>query len=260
MDFYESQVVFEFARLWGRHEVKFWASTDVQARLLGNAQNDFDSLLADVAGNAGTRFFLIEFKRERKGFRQEAIAKSGKPHRQALYQHLQSDHTCRQLARFGHFGAYVNEDGSLVFEPYAHAVAAPAIRETIVRQTLGTDWHELDYQSFKISFTDFFWAVSCISDERYSQNVGLFKDGLGLPDESFKQYVACMYQHLESVEQPAGNCMLCIVDPSSKSVVRVMNSLDWLINKLHSAFEAVANIHDTNNKNSNDPSFSTPSP
>ena len=259
MDFYESQVVFEFARLWGRHEIKFWASNDAPARLLGNAQNDFDSLLADVAGNAGTRFFLIEFKRERKGFRQEAIAKSGKPHRQALYQHLRADQKCRQFARAGHFGAYVNEDGSFVFEPYAHAIAESASREAIVRKALDTEWHKLDYQSFNISFEDFFGGVSCISDERFGENAMLFKEGLGLPEESFEQYVRCMYQHLESIEHAAGNSMLCIVDPNSKKVIRVMNSLEWLINKLHAAFEAVAKIHEKN-RNQNDQSFSTPSP
>ena len=236
---YESHYVFQFARLWGAKEGALGISSDNV--LLGNSQNPLDALLGDVVGKTGCRFFLIEFKRERAGLAAEVHATSGKPHRASLYQHLRDDHTCRMLARFGHFGAYADETGTLQFEPYAHGVAPVQSHPEIVKKVLfGEPMHELDARSFVAQFDKFYDDVTNPSTLPFAQDDKFYANGLGLPEAAFKEYIECMFQHLEHGKSDGGQCGLIVFDTETKKTRIVIESVEVLAANVHAYFKRLA--------------------
>jgi hypothetical protein len=171
---YESHYVAHFFRLWGATESA--KGIDPEDVLLGNSQNDFDALFGDVVGKVGTRFFLIEFKRDRSGFAAE-VAPSGKVHRQALYQHLRDDPACRRLAAVGHFAAYCDAaTNKLAFEPYAHAIAPRTPRPAPPKKAV----HILDHQDWCHDFKKFYSNLTATDDRKHDELPEFFAVGLGL--------------------------------------------------------------------------------
>lgn len=74
---YESHYTCHFFRLWGAKEGARGINSNMP--LLGNMQNDFDSMFGDITGQAENRYFIIEFKRTRKGFKEEVIGAMNRP-------------------------------------------------------------------------------------------------------------------------------------------------------------------------------------
>jgi hypothetical protein len=106
-----------------------------------------------------------------------------------LYQHLRSDVKCRNYARYGHFAIWGNDKDELVVEPYAHAVGpGPAGGPD-------TNWHELDFASFKSSFEDLYSNLHNPDMNLFSQNSELYGAGLGLPVASMQEYLKCILQY-----------------------------------------------------------------
>jgi hypothetical protein len=236
---FESHLTHHFFRLWGIEEGRTGIQTDTV--LLGNSQNEFDHKLGDVAGKAGCRFFLIEFKRKRNGIAAE-VSLSEKPHRHYLYWHLREDQTCRQLAFAAHFAAYPDAGKQLAFEPYAHAVAPlGGTRRKGFRQYLTKGyWHELDYPRIPSSFKEFYAKLTDPNSEMSAQNPGFFLSGLGLPQDRFEEYIDCMYEHLQRGTDSKGNAVLGIFDPTKNEFIAFGGSVEDLVKKMHAAFKWLA--------------------
>ena len=233
---YESHYVSLFFRLWGATERADGISPEHS--LLGNAQNPFDELLGDVAGQAGHRFFLIEFKRDRAGIANE-VAPNGKAHRHALYQHLRADQRCRELARFGHLAAYVDASSNkLAFETYAHAAAPMTARPR--REEAGEQASprpdELDHWVGCIDFSKLHPYLTHPSPEPHETVPGAFASGGGLTKEGLSEYIACMYQHLRKGTDTDGQAVLGVYDPETKSLRSFHGTPTELIYRLHFAF------------------------
>ncbi|MEI2429256.1 hypothetical protein RDV84_22785 [Lysobacter yananisis] len=237
---YESNYVCHFFRLWGNLE----AASRVAPKysLLGNMQNDFDAKFGDVCGDANNRFFLIEFKRSRKGFSEEVSKPGGKIHRIALYEHLRLDATCRQIARQGHFGCYPSSSGSLVFEPYAHCPAAIKTKIQIVTEVLlkpaFASINELDHQAWECGFPKFYEQITDY-DSTISDNFpGFFENGLGITSEHLKTYVSCMYDHLQTAVDPSGVAILGAFNRQANTFVAFNDTIENIFLRLQSAFNS----------------------
>lgn len=234
---FESNYTCHFFRLWGYEEGK--KGIPLQDALLGNMQNDFDAKLGDFCAEVGSRYFIIEFKTNREGFRKE-ISASGKMHRSHLYQHLRNDYFCRSIARQGHFGAYPDSAHQLVFEPYAHCPAELKTKKEIVAERLGSapePWHELDYQAWIADFGSFYRSSTEASSDLSDLNPGFFAHGLGITKDHLEKYIQCMYQHLDSIEVDSGETILGAFSPSNGKFVAFKGSISELVNRLHSFFE-----------------------
>lgn len=247
---YESHYVCHFFRLWGAKEGAKGISPDTP--LLGNMQNDFDAKFGDVAGKSGCRYFLIEFKANRAGFKNEVSGAKAKLHREKLYQHLINDRQCRDLARIGHFAAYPDSRlDYLQFEPYAHSIAPISTINGIAEKIIIDDdpWHELDYTSFFCGFDQIYEALTN-RDCQYSEtSPGFYQEGLGLTKDQMKQYVNCMYSHLKQGVDKHGQVVLGVVDPATGAFVSFIGSLDDLVHKLQTYFVAMErSIRNQNNQ------------
>lgn len=189
---YESSQVGAFMYMWGFSDAR--SGIVKPSGLLANSQNKLDHLIGDLLGAINVseslerRWFLAEFKRDRKGFYEEVHLKKAKPHRQALYRHLRCDDGCRDLARFGHFAVWGNINDQLVIEPYAHAVGpGPAGGP-------GPGLHPLDYASMKAEFEPFYKNLHDPLMDRFVSNEDLYGAGLGLPTSGMQKYLRCMLQ------------------------------------------------------------------
>lgn len=234
---YESHYTHHFFRLWGAREGAQGINPDTV--LLGNSQNDFDAKFGDLAGQAGLRYFLVEFKTDRAGIAQE-VGVTGKPHRHALYQHLRNDSDCELLASVGHFAGYA-EDGLLAFEPYGHAVAPRQSRKDIVEGVLlkNKPWHALDYARTPLTFDAFYNALNHADAGLSVTPPGFFSNGIGLPLAKFEEYIACMYQHLTSVVNDDGVMLLGVTHPGTGAFIYFRDTVPQLIARLHAAFNAL---------------------
>lgn len=234
---YESHYTHHFFRLWGAREGAKGITPETV--LLGNSQNDFDAKFGDLAGQVGLRYFLVEFKTDRAGIAQETGI-TGKPHRHALYQHLRTDSDCQLLASVGHFAGYP-ENGLLAFEPYGHAVAQRQSRKDIVDGVMldNKPWHALDYARTPLSFDGFYDALNDTDMTLSVTPSGFFSNGLGLPLEKFEEYIACMYQHLETVVDDDGHMLLGITHPGTGVFISFRTTVPQLIAMLHAAFNAL---------------------
>lgn len=236
---FESHYVCHFFRLWGYEEGK--KGIQLQNALLGNMQNDFDSKFGDVCAEVNTRYFIIEFKRERKNFREE-VSPSGKFHRSNLYNHLRIDSRCRSIARQGHLGAYADDNDQLIFEPYAHCVAEVKPREKIIQETLNSKvatWHELDYRSYFFDFKKFYNLIT-VDDCNLSEfTPGFFKNGLGITKEHLEDYIYCMYQHLSTAKDESGAAILGAFSPKDGKFVAFNGTINDLISRLHYFFNKI---------------------
>jgi len=234
---YESHYTHHFFRLWGAREGAL--SLTPETVLLGNSQNDFDAKFGDLAGKAGLRYFLVEFKADRAGIAQE-VGSQGKPHRRALYQHLREDSDCQQLASVGHFAGYP-EDGLLAFEPYGHAVASRQTRPDIVNNVLlkNDPWHALDYARDPIPFDTFYDLLNTTDATLSTLAPGFYSEGIGLPLAKFEEYIHCMYQHLEQLKDDDGNILLGITDPKNHTIIYFKDTVPDLIARLHAAFNSL---------------------
>lgn len=192
---FESAQVGSFMYMWGYADAV--DNRPHSPGLLVNSQNVLDHLVGDLFGAVNPsrdeakterRWFLAEFKRERNGFYQEVHYKNAKPHRRALYSHLREDFKCRQLARFGHFAIWGDDENELIIEPYAHAVRpGPAGGP-------GPGLHELDTASVQHPFMPFYRALHMAQMRRHYMDVNFYGQGLGLPCASMQKYLACMLQ------------------------------------------------------------------
>lgn len=232
---FESHFTHHFFRLWGVKEGE--AGIQPDALLLGNSQNEFDEQIGDVAGVAGCRFFIIEFKRDRKGIAEE-VKEKVKPHRYHLYQHLRNDPDCRRLAFVGHYAAYPDCSNHVAFEPYAHAVAPRATTADVVRKTIfgNESSHELDFSRSPLTFDEFYEGVT-ETDETMSQlTAGVYRRGLGLPQCAFEEYIRCMYQHLQNVQGSDGDAIAGIVSPKTGKFIAFRGTVEDLVQNLYDAF------------------------
>ncbi|HDS1218220.1 hypothetical protein ABE583_15945 [Stenotrophomonas sp. TWI143] len=231
---FESHYVCYFFMQWGY--MQGLRRVPLEHALLGNMQNDFDAKFGDVCGEAGARFFIIEFKSDRKLFRTE-VGTSGKLHRSRLYQHLRHDGRCRDLANLGHFGCYPVEGQSLAFEPYAHCPAPQLSRAELLEAGLATSadspWNQLNYQDWVIDFQTFYQKVVLSGDEMNAYHTDSFKTGLGLSRPQLEEYVRCMYEHLSYFEDEQGQAVLGALCPASGKVFMFEDSLENLLKRLH---------------------------
>ena len=207
--------------------------------MLGNAQNPLDALLGDLVGCVGARFFILEFKRDRSGFKLE-VSDGGKPHRKKLYDHLRKDQYCRELARCGHFGAYLSDSYQLTVEPYAYTPAVLSYELELDRPLAST--HELDYWNLKFSLPEFFDHLSVVDDTLEHDGALKFDTGLGLTKNGFAAYVRCMYQHLETNPTESGVAGLLIVDPETKKAGIAFDGFETLVSKVHGFFQKIREV------------------
>ena len=234
---FESNYTCHFFRLWGYEEGK--KNIPLQDALLGNMQNDFDAKLGDVCAEIGSRYFIIEFKTNREGFRKE-VSPSGKVHRAHLYQHLKNDSFCRSIARQGHFGAYADPKHQLVFEPYAQCSEEVKTKDKIVAERLDNNpepWNELNYQAWVADFGNFYKSITEANLDFSELNPGFFAHGLGITKDHLEEYIQCMYEHLHSVEVDTGETILGAFSPSNGKFVAFKGSISELVNRLHSFFD-----------------------
>lgn len=210
---FESAIAGAFMYSWGYQDAM--RGVLVPPGLLINPQNTLDQLIGDLFGSvtpsvpgelpASTerRWFIAELKQDEKGFHTEVHTGAAKPARAALYAHLRSDDECRNLARFGHFAVWL-EDDEIVAAPYAHTVGPGSY------QGSGPFAHELDNHSFKAKFKPFYDALCEPDMHRFWGNKLNYGAGLGLPQEGMQEYLKCMLQfsvppqaHSDMVEQAA---------------------------------------------------------
>lgn len=221
---YESNIVCHFFREWGYRDglaaaEKFCTGNIEHVSMLGNMQNKFDAVFGDVALTSRTRFQLIEFKQEAKGFKDEV--KQGKKNRAALYDHLQKDESCRKLSVQGHVAGYV-KDNVLRLDAY-HVMCA------------GTPPEQIPPKLQKL-FNDFHSYY-----ERWNPQSSSGQLDVGLDSDQFKQYVHCMYQHLDTNKEG----VLLIFSEKKNEPVHFYGSIKRLIKDLLAAFKKLENI-DTN--------------
>lgn len=199
---YESQIVCHFFWAWGFLDARH--SPVRPAALLGNMQNALDTLVGDVAINCKDRYVIVEFKRDLQGFVDEVAETSrGKPARAALYAHLRADDRCYGLSRIGHYGGYLNSNGSVRLQRYAHCAASAKTKVAVVDAAMvrtgslhpmeGFDTaHEVEEfyrRVMKGPFNDDGTPLAPAPVNRYIE-------GTGLTYEQLQEYVDCMYQHL----------------------------------------------------------------
>lgn len=236
---YESQLVGLFLQLWGRAEGKEYNP----AAILNNAQNPFDNWFGDICGQVNFRYFLIEFKADREGFLEEVQIGSQKPHRTALYQKLELDPDCQQIANHGHFSAYSDEKLSLLaFETYANS--AKPISAT--SETLGIDFdankpeYNLIFKSQAINFREFY---KNLHEEdlslRNPDSPWIFQKGLGIPEADLERYINCMYSHLEYYEKDPGVLLLGAFDPCTNEFKAVALPPFQMMEALKEKFESI---------------------
>lgn len=233
---FESNYTCHFFRLWGYEEGK--KGLLLQDALLGNMQNDFDAKLGDLCADIGSRYFIIEFKTNREGFNKE-ISSSGKLHRGYLYQHLRDDSLCRSIARQGHFGAYANSKHQLVFEPYAHCPAIHRTNKELVDEQLSVSaqpWHEMDYQAWVSDFKTFYQDIAKYQPRLCESKLGFFEEGLGVTRTHLDNYIQCMYQHLEFIEDDTGESIFGAFSPLTGKFVAFKGSIIELVKRLHHYF------------------------
>ncbi|HEX8613900.1 MAG TPA: hypothetical protein VF800_21700 [Telluria sp.] len=223
-ELYESHFTCHFFRLWGRYE---GATGDAEpafddAVLMGNAQNFLDAAFGDVAGMVKNRYFLVEFKRRRKGIADEMASKE---HRAALVELLDKDIACKALSLRGHFAGYPNAKLKLMFEPYYCAGKSPAIKNKVM------------------NFLDFHHKLTKDDSPR--------AQALGWTSDDFYHYVACMYRHLEQgtdldrnsahstrTATIKGRVMLGTYDPKTKKFIGFVDNFDSLIRALKDRLDA----------------------
>ncbi|AJF00173.1 hypothetical protein [Pandoraea apista] len=228
---YESHYVGLFMYYWG------WRSSELGAGardlILQNSQNPFDSLFGDIAGNVGLRHFIVEFKTSRGLLVDEVSANckasNQKPHRNCLYNHLQSDPVCRNLSMIGHFGAFA-EEGRQLIEPYFYAVQPENIRVGLLADGANVTSQTFDWDKFHEGVTE------SRMDMR-PDGAGYFQYGLGWTSDQLSQYVRCMYAHLVAGKGRDGHAMLCSVNPETGEMKPVISSFDDLIEMLELRFQ-----------------------
>jgi hypothetical protein len=233
---FESNYTCHFFRLWGYEEGK--KGIPLKDALLGNMQNDFDAKFGDVCAEVGSRYFIVEFKRNRAGFKKE-ISSAGKPHRAYLYQHIRDDRRCYSISRVGHFGAYADSQHQLVFESYAHCPADNMTEAQIWADRLShapIPWHAMNYPLRCLDFNDFFQSIANVDSEMSEGNPDFFKKGLGVTKSHLEEYIHCMYQHLESVQDDTGESVIGAFSPSTGKFVAFTGSITELIKRLHQFF------------------------
>ncbi|GEQ77570.1 hypothetical protein CTTA_4575 [Comamonas testosteroni] len=178
---YESHSVCHFFREWGFREglaaaEKHSEGNFERVSMLGNMQNKFDAVFGDVALTNQTRFQLIEFKQDAEGFAEEV--KQGKKNRTALHAHLQTDITCRELSLQGHVAGYV-EGNVLRLDPYYALCAGLSLSQI-----------QTSYMDLAKDFDAYY--------DLWNPQSGNVQLHAGLDSVDFKDYVKCMYQHLET--------------------------------------------------------------
>ena len=177
---HESSLVGAFHYLWGYFDSK--SNKLFLPLLLNNAQNPLDVAVGDLISKVGGRYFIIEFKRERIGFMDEVHGASAKPARKSLYTILRDQKKIRNWARFGHFGAY-QEDDELIFEPWGHVVGPESKLQP------DNKWHELDYNSFKAKFAGMYSYLNDSNLKASSSCELCYDPGLGLPAQGMYEYL-----------------------------------------------------------------------
>ena len=218
---YESHIVCQFYREWGYLDGLAVAEAGIQDEppisILGNMQNKFDAFFGDTALTNFSRYQLIEFKQDAKGFQKEVM--SGKHNRAVLFTHLQKDEQCRQLSYRGHVGGYV-EDNTLLFDPYY--VLGAANSEHALKQDVPADLFH-DFASYYRS-----WHTP--------DSNGILQVGLSALD--FFRYVHCMYQHLPKDSKG----ILLIYNEDKKQLVPFYGSIKSLIKQMIKAFKAAIEL------------------
>lgn len=232
---YESTLVGAFNYLWGYSDAK--SNRPSTPALISNAQNPIDSLLGDLIGNVGGRYFLIEFKQLRNGFFDEVHSASAKASRTALYAHIRHDPMCRELARTGHFAAWAAAD-NLIFAPYAHTVGRGSFDNGYV--------HELDHPSYEIYF-EAFYAKICTTnlDPFYMENL-VYAHGLGISAAGMHKYLECILAAVPRVVNPSAeaNALFGFWNPTNSGLVAVPTSFDGLLSTF-AAYKRLASMPPT---------------
>ena len=211
---FESSLVSAFIYMCGYEDAKEGRERNESA-YLANQQNKFDKLFGDLFGQVDSRFFIIEFKRERNLFEQEVAGGKAKPLRVGLYNAFweacenpkQRDDLTWALGRFGHFGAY-EQDSELRFEAYGSAVHRPNEVNALTPEASEylklhgsapfTFFPPIDFQSFydavnadrgtRSNSQGAHWTNNADQDKFYP----FYSTGLGLPASSFRSYLDTM--------------------------------------------------------------------
>lgn len=182
---YESALVGAFNYLWGHRDAEL--RKPCRPPILANAQNPLDRLLGDAIAQVAGRYFIVEFKQAKQGFSDEVRGARAKASRKRLYAHLWESRDCQQLARFGHFAAYLQDD-ELAIQRYACAIGPGGRRRP--PEPLAHYEHELMCPSGAIGFPMFYEQAN-VSACRPAK-AGLFPQGLGLPPNGLVEYLDCV--------------------------------------------------------------------
>jgi len=231
---YESHLVGFFNYYWGYEDKK--NKKAFNALILSNAQNSFDALFGDVIAATGERYFLIEFKKERNAFAKEIRGSKPKPARQEFYKLMKehSSSTCAQASQFAHFGAYADDKNKILFESYFSAVATQKTKETLIKEVFSSDYvhHSIDYANKPCDIDGFYEYMNCPSREIVGFSKNLYGDGMGVPKDTFVQYLQCMLNTI-TAQQPlnGGTLILGRTSPTSGAnlVFTSFNSLKKLL-------------------------------
>lgn len=239
---FESHFSHHFFRLWGVKEGASGMNADTV--LLGNAQNAFDAMFGDVAAMAGSRFFIVEFKLKRSGITTEvAGGTAGKTHRYHLFDHLLQDERCREISQFGHFAAYPDASNRMTFEPYSRAVDPVTTRARIKQLKLvayAKQTHPMERRSFVMQFDEFYGNLTKADDRFGLQHPEFFLEGFGLPMPLFREYIACMYQHLGPGSGDDGTAIVGATNPATKKFEAFAGTVHGLLTRLHQDFQRLA--------------------
>jgi predicted transcriptional regulator YdeE len=250
---YESHYACHFFRLWGGKDF----GQPNKAKLLGNMQNPFDGFFGDINGDVNKRYFIIEFKLERKGIWDEVKSKKEKPHRNALFKKLFSNESSRMLSHVGHFAAY-EEQKNLRLEPYVDASIPEkkyaADQEKILVKIDNLKKLNTLPQGFRIvgrtiSFDAFHSLITESDNSISSEFPNFYKYGLGWTRQQLSQYVTEeMYGHLvqgkvknnsKTTDSDTEVLMLGMHNENGEFKA-VIGNVEEIIEKLHMAFEEMA--------------------
>lgn len=172
---HESNLLGAFVYAWGYRDGQ---SKRPSASLLLTPQSFLDHLVGDLVGSSPEgRWFIVEFKRERVGIKQEITRKTA---RKNLMGMLWNDPKAAQLSAYGHFACWLDEE--LALEQYVVAADDERFRRVDIKNFC--------FMGTTISF-DRFYGLLTESDTTpfYERPDDLFSEGSGLTGRGMARYL-----------------------------------------------------------------------
>ncbi|HEL2957212.1 hypothetical protein R1H25_05655 [Stenotrophomonas sp. C2852] len=226
---HENNALGLFLYAWGYKDAEVGR---VGARLLATAQSFLDHLIGDLIGQGEEgRWFLMEFKRERRGFFEEAHKK---PARKNLMDALWANHDLAELSAYAHFACWLQGD-DITIQQYVVATddarvdGYPPHRMPFVRGSLG----------FGRAY-EYLTEADATPFPHRSED--LFSHGTGVTGEGMRKYLAAVLAaHDHNVDPGVEvNALLGFTPSSGKPVVLVPTNFGGLLEAFERALRTSA--------------------